>query len=66
MVCVFVSLWRVGVGALIIYLAALKKGATNMRSMPYIAEFTTKKCKFSDEKKIKYFFHISAQNIDCG
>ena len=27
--------------------------------------FTTRKCKFSEKKKLT-FFHISAQNIDCG
>ena len=31
----------------------------------YIENFTTKKWKIS-EKKIWFFFHISAQNIDCG
>ena len=31
----------------------------------YIENFTSKNWKFSDEKKNWYFFHISAQNIDC-
>ena len=31
-----------------------------------IETFTTKKIKFFQIKKILYFFHISAQNIDCG
>ena len=31
----------------------------------YTENFTTKKWTFSDEKKI-WYFHISAQNIDCG
>ena len=35
------------------------------RLFKYIENFTTKKGKFSD-KKFWYFFHISAQNIDCG
>ena len=31
----------------------------------YIENFTSKKLNFLD-KKLWYFFHISAQNIDCG
>ena len=39
------------------------------RLFKYIENFTTKKGKFSDKKKIKIksdIFHIPAQNIDCG
>ena len=35
------------------------------RLFKHIENFTSKNWKFSD-KKLWYFFHISAQNIDCG
>ena len=35
------------------------------RQFKYIENFTTKSWKFSD-KNSDFFFHISAQNIDCG
>ena len=38
---------------------------TKTRLFKYIENFTTKNWKFLD-KKIDIFFHISAQNIDCG
>ena len=38
---------------------------TKTRLFKYIEKFTTKKGKFSD-KKFRYFFYISVQNIDCG
>ena len=38
---------------------------TKTRLFKYNENFTTKKWKFSD-KKFWYFFHVSAQNIDCG
>ena len=38
---------------------------TKTRLFKYIEHYTTKIGKFSD-KKILIFFHISAQNIDCG
>ena len=38
---------------------------TKTRICKYIENFTSKNWKFSD-KKNWYFFHISAQNIDCG
>ena len=38
---------------------------TKTRLFKCIENFTTKKGKFSDKKKID-IFHISAQNIDCG
>ena len=34
------------------------------RLFKILKNFTTKNLKFSDKKLI--FFHISAQNIDCG
>ena len=34
------------------------------RLFKYIENYTSKNWKFSDKKL--YFFHISAQNIDCG
>ena len=37
----------------------------NQDAQLYTENFTTKNIKFSD-KKFWYFFHISAQNIDCG
>ena len=37
---------------------------TKTRLFKYIQNFTSKIWKFSD-KKLWYFFHISAQNIDC-
>ena len=37
---------------------------TKTRLCKYIENFTSKSWTFSDEKLI--FFHISAQNIDCG
>ena len=41
-----------------------KECITKTRLFKYIENFTTKNGKFSD-KKIFFFFHISAQNIDC-
>ena len=38
---------------------------TKTRLFKYIETFTAKKGKFAD-RKIWYFFFISAQNIDCG
>ena len=38
---------------------------TKTRLFKYIENFTSKNWKFSD-KKLWYFFHISAQNIDRG
>ena len=38
---------------------------TKTRLFKYTETFTTKKSKFSD-KNFDIFFHISAQNIDCG
>ena len=35
------------------------------RLFKYTENFTTKKGKFSDKRNLT-FFHISAQNIDCG
>ena len=37
---------------------------TKTRLFKYIENFTSKNCKFSD-KKLWFFFYISAQNIDC-
>ena len=37
---------------------------TKTRLFKYTENFTTKKWKFSDKNSI-FFFHISAQNIDC-
>ena len=39
---------------------------TKTRLFKYIENLTTKKGKCSDKKKIRYFFHISGQYIDCG
>ena len=43
---------------------------TKTRLFKYIVNFTTKNWMFSDKKKKKkknvIFFHISAQNVDCG
>ena len=36
------------------------------RLFKYIVNFTTKNWRFSDKKKLWYFFDMSAQNIDCG
>ena len=36
---------------------------TKTRLFKYIENFTTKNWKFSDKN---WYFHISAQNIDCG
>ena len=38
---------------------------TKTHLFKYIENFTTKKGKFSDKKNL-IFFHIPAQNIDCG
>ena len=40
---------------------------TKTRLFKYTENFTTKNWKFSDKNSIFFFFfHISAQNIDCG
>ena len=39
---------------------------TKTRLFKYIENFIFKKRTFSDKKKTVIFFHISAQNIDCG
>ena len=39
---------------------------TKTRLFKYRKNFTSKNRKFSDKKKTLIFFHISAQNIDCG
>ena len=39
---------------------------TKTRLFKYIENFTAKKGRLSDKKKSDFFFHISAQNIDCG
>ena len=44
---------------------ASEKSITKTRLFKYIENFTTKKTK-SFQIKILIFFHISAQNIDCG
>ena len=38
---------------------------TKTRLFKYIENFTTQNWKFSD-KNSDIFFHISAQNLDCG
>ena len=42
----------------------LNSNITKTRLFKYIENFTSKNWKFLDKKLI--FFHISAQNIDCG
>ena len=39
---------------------------TKTRLFKYMENFTSKNWTFSDKKKEMIFFHISAQNIDCG
>ena len=41
------------------------KNITKTHLFKYIENFTSKNWKFSDKKTL-IFFHISAQNIDCG
>ena len=48
---------------------ARHKSVNHYENMPiqiYTENFTTKKWKFNFQIKIRIYFHISAQNIDCG
>ena len=46
-------------------MAESEQHITKTRLFKYIENFTSKNWKFTD-KKLWYFFYISAQNIDCG
>ena len=43
----------------------LSENITKTRVFKYIENFTSKNRNFSDKKTL-IFFHISAQNLDCG
>ena len=46
--------------------APYSSNITKTRLFKYTENFTTKNGKFSDKKFLYFFFHISAQNKDCG
>ena len=56
----------VKVSVIIVKVPVINQGTVITKTclFKYIENFTSKNWKFSDKKLI--FFHISAQNIDCG
>ena len=49
-------------------MSSQESNASHYENTPYkyIENFTTQNWKFSDNNFDIFFFHISAQNIDCG